>query len=200
MTPQQCRAARAVLGYGVRDLAKLADVSPNTIARLERGERLHQRTLAYLQGAMEAVGVVFIEAGQTSRWGGPGIRYGANERLSPMAEVFRAFSNLPNLHTHPAAAYNALLEILDDVLKIIRGQGREPDSWERLNLNDALKAFDRSDVFGAQAHIWHGITPPDNQGQDYPIPNEYVAEVKDCNLSYFRKHASRLRKRGYVRR
>ena len=38
MTPEQCRMARAGLGLGVRELAAAADVSTNTIARLERGE------------------------------------------------------------------------------------------------------------------------------------------------------------------
>ena len=43
MTPQQCRMARVGLGLGVRELAELADVSTNTISRLERGESLYPR-------------------------------------------------------------------------------------------------------------------------------------------------------------
>jgi transcriptional regulator with XRE-family HTH domain len=70
MEPVQCRMARAALGWGVRDLASAAQVSPDTIARLERGEMLYPRTLAAIRGAMENAGVVFI--GENG--GGPGVR------------------------------------------------------------------------------------------------------------------------------
>lgn len=51
--------ARAGLGLGVRDLASLAKVSPNTVARLERGERLQGPTVESIRGALEAAGVEF---------------------------------------------------------------------------------------------------------------------------------------------
>ncbi len=70
MTSQQCRMARAGLGLGVRDLAALADVSTNTIARLERGEALYPRTVDAIRSALEAAGVEFIE----QNGGGPGVR------------------------------------------------------------------------------------------------------------------------------
>ena len=59
MNAQQCRMARAGLGLGVRELAAAADVSTNTIARLERGEALYPRTLAAIRTALEAAGVEF---------------------------------------------------------------------------------------------------------------------------------------------
>ncbi len=70
MTPQQCRMARAGLGLGVRELAELADVSTNTISRLERGESLYPRTVEAIRRVLEAAGVVFIE----ENGGGPGVR------------------------------------------------------------------------------------------------------------------------------
>ena len=33
----RCKAARAALGLGVRELAAMADVSPDTVLRLEEG-------------------------------------------------------------------------------------------------------------------------------------------------------------------
>ena len=71
----QCRMARAALGMGVRDLAALAAVSPNTIARLERGEELKASTLAAIRAALEAAGVLFIE----ENGGGPGVRLAKKE-------------------------------------------------------------------------------------------------------------------------
>ena len=59
----QCRMARAALGWGVRDLARQAQVSPDTVARFERGEELRDRTLADLQRAFEEAGVAFLEDG-----------------------------------------------------------------------------------------------------------------------------------------
>jgi transcriptional regulator with XRE-family HTH domain len=52
--------ARAALGLGVRELAAAARVSPDTIARFERGEELKQRTIEAVQAALEAAGIEFI--------------------------------------------------------------------------------------------------------------------------------------------
>jgi predicted transcriptional regulator len=62
--------ARAALQLGVRDLAERAAVSPNTIARLERGEDLRESTLNVIRRALEAAGVEFI----AENGGGPGVR------------------------------------------------------------------------------------------------------------------------------
>ncbi|HUF85811.1 MAG TPA: helix-turn-helix transcriptional regulator [Thermohalobaculum sp.] len=60
--------ARAALGLGVRDLARLAGVSPDTVARLERGEELKERTLEAIRQALEAAGVEFTNGDR------PGVR------------------------------------------------------------------------------------------------------------------------------
>ena len=66
----QCKMARAATGLGVRDLAKTAGVSPDTIARLERGEDLREGTVALIRAALERAGVEFI----AENGGGPGVR------------------------------------------------------------------------------------------------------------------------------
>jgi len=60
LTIEQCKMARAALGLGVRDLARLAKVSPNTVTRFERGESLNPRTIDALKAALEKTGVEFI--------------------------------------------------------------------------------------------------------------------------------------------
>ena len=70
MNAKQCKMARAALELGVRDLAAKAEVSPNTIARLERGEELKASTVATIQAALEAAGVQFI----AENGGGAGVR------------------------------------------------------------------------------------------------------------------------------
>lgn len=70
MLPVQCKMARAALGLGVRELAAQSKVTPETIVRLERGERLRDRTLASIKEALEANGVIFIDADTE----GPGVR------------------------------------------------------------------------------------------------------------------------------
>ena len=62
--------ARAALGLGVRELADQAKVSPDTIARLERGEALRERTVDAIRAALESAGVEFI----TENGGGAGVR------------------------------------------------------------------------------------------------------------------------------
>ena len=66
----QSKMARVALGWGVRDLAKRAGVSPDTIARLERGEQLKSSTLHAVRTAFEAAGIEFIP----ENGGGPGVR------------------------------------------------------------------------------------------------------------------------------
>ncbi|WP_248310846.1 helix-turn-helix domain-containing protein [Bosea vaviloviae] len=70
MLAVQCKMARAALGIGVRELAEQAKVSPDTIARLERGEELRERTVDAIRVALEAAGVEFIP----QNGGGPGVR------------------------------------------------------------------------------------------------------------------------------
>ena len=70
MNAAQCKMARAAMGLGVRDLAKLADVSPNTVARLERGEALKESTVSTIRAALEQAGVIFVEPNGE----GPGVR------------------------------------------------------------------------------------------------------------------------------
>ena len=70
MIAAQLKMARAALGLGVRDVAELARVSPDTVARLERGESLKASTVATIQAALEAAGVVFVP----ENGGGAGVR------------------------------------------------------------------------------------------------------------------------------
>ncbi len=64
MNAAQCKMARAATDLGVRDLAERAGVSPNTIARLERGEVLKPATVEAIRAALEAAGVEFMEDGE----------------------------------------------------------------------------------------------------------------------------------------
>ena len=70
MNSVQCKMARAALGLGVRDLADMAKVSPDTVARLERGEALRERTVVDIRSALESAGVQFIP----ENGGGAGVR------------------------------------------------------------------------------------------------------------------------------
>jgi transcriptional regulator with XRE-family HTH domain len=58
----QCKMARVATGLGLRELAVLADVSPNTVSRLERGEELKPSTVAAIRTALESAGVIFVDA------------------------------------------------------------------------------------------------------------------------------------------
>jgi transcriptional regulator with XRE-family HTH domain len=65
--------ARAALEWGMRDLAKAADISPNTVMRFETG-RNEPNTLT-LNAAFEAAGLIFIDADETM---GEGVRLKAS--------------------------------------------------------------------------------------------------------------------------
>ncbi|GLS29391.1 hypothetical protein GCM10007937_10990 [Mesorhizobium albiziae] len=51
-------------------MAASADISPNTIARLEHRENIRGATIASIRGALESAGVEFIP----ENGGGPGVR------------------------------------------------------------------------------------------------------------------------------
>jgi transcriptional regulator with XRE-family HTH domain len=68
--PVQSRMARAGLGWGIRELARAAKVSVDTVVRFERGEELKERTVEALQRAFEAAGLEFMNGDR------PGLRLG----------------------------------------------------------------------------------------------------------------------------
>ncbi len=73
MSPEQCKGARAMLGWSRELLGKLARVAVRTIIDFERGARRpYDRTLADIRRALENAGIVFIE----ENGGGPGVRLG----------------------------------------------------------------------------------------------------------------------------
>jgi len=52
--------ARVALGWGVRELASAAEISGDTLNRLERGAALRPRTVAAVRRALETAGVEFL--------------------------------------------------------------------------------------------------------------------------------------------
>ncbi|MFE0757888.1 helix-turn-helix domain-containing protein [Inquilinus sp. NPDC058860] len=62
--------ARAALKWGVRDLAREAQVTPATVTRIEAGQAAHASTLKAIRAALEAAGIEFIP----ENGGGPGVR------------------------------------------------------------------------------------------------------------------------------
>jgi len=62
--------ARAAIGLSVKKLAAAAKVSPETVLRFERGEKLRKRTIDSLRQVLEAAGLEF-----TDGWK-PGVRLG----------------------------------------------------------------------------------------------------------------------------
>jgi transcriptional regulator with XRE-family HTH domain len=73
ITSDQLRGARALLRWDQKKLAALAQVSVETIKRLERAVgaiSAHPLTVEALRKALETAGIVFIE----QNGGGPGVR------------------------------------------------------------------------------------------------------------------------------
>ena len=69
ITRKQIRAARAVVGWGVRQLGEQAGVSFATISRFENGANTFSATLDKVQRALEGEGVEFLNSTR------PGIRW-----------------------------------------------------------------------------------------------------------------------------
>ncbi len=71
ITNEQCRAARALLGWSQSDLATASLIAQKTIADFERDAReLRPRTVADIRATLEKAGIEFIDG----NGGGPGVR------------------------------------------------------------------------------------------------------------------------------
>ncbi|WP_108462258.1 helix-turn-helix domain-containing protein [Devosia naphthalenivorans] len=74
MTPAQARAARALLKLGVREVAELAKVTPNTVSRIEQDDQgprgAQPVTIEAIRRVYESAGVEFIP----ENGGGAGVR------------------------------------------------------------------------------------------------------------------------------
>ena len=71
MSPDQCRAARALLNLEQSEVAKNAGIARATLIDFEKGQRLpRSATVTAIRAALEAAGVQFIE----ENGGGAGVR------------------------------------------------------------------------------------------------------------------------------
>jgi transcriptional regulator with XRE-family HTH domain len=71
LTPEQSRAARALIEWSQEELASQANLGPSTIRDFEKGRRVPTiNNLAAIKRALEAAGVVFIP----KNGGGVGVR------------------------------------------------------------------------------------------------------------------------------
>ncbi len=72
ISPAQCRAARGLLDWSQRDLAREAGVGIVTVRQLEAGINQPRRaTLVVVRHTLEAAGIEFIE----DNGGGVGVRF-----------------------------------------------------------------------------------------------------------------------------
>ena len=60
LTRDQVKMARAVLGWGIRDLARQAGVTANTVTRYENGGNATLDTLEKLRRALGGAGITFV--------------------------------------------------------------------------------------------------------------------------------------------
>ena len=69
MTPGECRAARALLGWSQDELVRHSGVAKKTIADFERGatKRPHAVSISAIIAAFEAAGIEFIPRGVRMR-------------------------------------------------------------------------------------------------------------------------------------
>ena len=80
ITPEQCRAARALLRMSQDDLAAKTKLSAVTIRKFEnQTDSLREATINLIHLTLEAAGVEFID----ENGGGPGVRLGKSVKYSP---------------------------------------------------------------------------------------------------------------------
>lgn len=70
MNPNQCQAARALLGWRCEDVADAAGIGVATVWRFEAGENVRPSSIDAIRTALEAAGIEFL----AENGGGPGVR------------------------------------------------------------------------------------------------------------------------------
>ena len=73
ITPAQIRAARAMIGLSLEELAAAVKLPPSNIEALEKDGSADPKALSALRAELEARGVLFLASGSKEA-GGPGIR------------------------------------------------------------------------------------------------------------------------------
>ncbi|WP_408914409.1 helix-turn-helix domain-containing protein [Brucella pseudogrignonensis] len=76
LSPPQCRAARALLGWPQDKLAEASAISKPTVAAFEGGKRqVSDKSLFAIRKAFEEAGIAFIAENGLSIAGGGGVRF-----------------------------------------------------------------------------------------------------------------------------
>lgn len=71
ISKEQCRAARALIGWNQDELAAASRITKKTIADFERGARTpHLKNLEIIKATLEKAGIIFIQENGE----GPGVR------------------------------------------------------------------------------------------------------------------------------
>ncbi|HYG27634.1 MAG TPA: helix-turn-helix transcriptional regulator [Caulobacteraceae bacterium] len=63
LSPEACRAARAILRWSVADLVHEANVSPNSVQKIESGDPVRQTTVDRIISAFKRNGVETVGYG-----------------------------------------------------------------------------------------------------------------------------------------
>ncbi|AYJ88018.1 XRE family transcriptional regulator [Sphingomonas paeninsulae] len=74
MTIEQCRAARALLGWSTIELATAAKLGIATVKRFETGQQVQSLSVATMRASLDSAGIQFIDPGEVSRKAGAGVR------------------------------------------------------------------------------------------------------------------------------
>lgn len=74
LTPEMCRAGRALLNWTVQQLANAAALDPLAVDRFEAGGVVELAAVEAMLQALQSAGIELIPAGGKSLDGGPGLR------------------------------------------------------------------------------------------------------------------------------
>lgn len=74
VSPDQCRAARALLGWSVAELAAASSLGTATIKRFEAGQVVNAASVTAVERAIAGAGLILLDAGEPGPVGGEGVR------------------------------------------------------------------------------------------------------------------------------
>ena len=103
LTPEICRAARALLKWETPQLAFSAELSTEVVEHFEAGGMVEPASVEVMLEALQGAGIEFIAAGGKSLDGGPGLR----TLPMPEPEVMAAEEAL-ELEEPPPGAWEAI--------------------------------------------------------------------------------------------
>jgi transcriptional regulator with XRE-family HTH domain len=134
LTGAQLRMGRALLRLSMKAMAKLSDIDPGTVIRIESGENAHKLTLQRLREELEARGVICLDAVEGVHEATVALRWGTELPKRGPGKVGESSDREGGLDAMPWDDFEAEAAPIPTDIEDLRNFWRQhPAEWQALH-------------------------------------------------------------------